>query len=667
MKKFRTLTAGLLASAMAMSMTTGFAAFAAEGDSGNAPQDTDYIISVENKSTDNAKHTYEAYQIFTGTMENIAAEGEDEKMQLEVTGWGSGIDSGKLLKALVAESFAYKADFAKAVDKYNAAIAKIDADTETEEADKEAAKADALVQAAKDVADVLTGYTEDKAQIQAFAKVAADNISATKKDSAEAAKVEGKGYVTDIDVEDAGYYLIKDTKNSPTGTMEVNGDNEEFITAGQTRYILTPTTALTPKSKADYPTIDKNIRVEKGNSTELVDFNTAAIRDTIVYQLDSMVPDMDGYNKYYYIVKDSMFNGLTLDPKSFEIKIGETPLKQVEEEDAATATGASFYFKDVEDTKPGYDDFELVFVNFIQYQENKGDDIVITYKATLNTNANVGSMGNDNYVKLEFSNNPNFDYKGTPEKPDEPNPGTPPDEENPDGTPGEPTGETPKVKVITYTTSIKLIKVDAADWEQTLKGAEFTIEGEGVKSVLKAATEYVEDNENGIYYKLAKGTYTKTAPAEDGSTDELYASTTQKYTKTVTATNSVDSTFTKVDMKIDDDGVLELKGLNPGTYTITETKAAEGGYLISKTPAVITITADPSLETCDWTYGCSGVVDATDESDGTLSFKFTNVKGIVLPGTGAFGSKLMYALGSIFTATGAAYMISKKKSKKEEE
>lgn len=607
MKKLRALTASILASAMAMSMTAGFAALAAEGEPSGSSTTGEttlakYKVTIENISGDKAKHTYEAYQIFTGSKVGT---------DFEVTGWGNGVELANL-KLDNIEGFG-----------------------------------DVTVNATADSAKAVAAALTDS-NVEAFADAVGDALSEVKTQSSAAGNM-----LTDIGVNEDGYYLIKDSKDS------VKGDH-----SAKTRYILTMADELKITAKSDFPTIEKNI-IEDNKEKKA---NSAAIGDVVTYQLKSYVPDMTGYNKYFYIVNDSMFEGLTLDKSTINVKV-----------DGVEIPANQFYYKDVADTKPGYDDFEIVFVDFLQYIEKKGAPITVTYNATLNENAKVGIEGNPNIVDLTFSNDPNYNYTGnvdsdpeTPDYPDEPKPsepdvpGTPEDESKP----AEPTGKTPPSEVITYTTGIELIKIDKTTGDR-LTGAEFSIEGNGINWIVKKSKTFTADA-NGTYYKLKDGTYTDEAP--DGNEDS-YADTETKYilTETADVLNKDTREILVKNLAVDSEGVLKIDGLNAGTYKITETTAPTGGYIKKTDPITVTIGIVKDNDgnivvtgtNCEWTY--SGGENGKETEDGTYTFNFSNVKGVVLPGTGAFGSKLMYALGTIFTGAGAAYMISKKKSKKEEE
>lgn len=94
------------------------------------------------------------------------------------------------------------------------------------------------------------------------------------------------------------------------------------------------------------------------------------------------------------------------------------------------------------------------------FEAKNGDKVVVEYNATLNENAVIGSKGNPNKVKLEFSNNPNNGGEGDK-------------------------GETPEDTVIVFTYKVVINKVDENN--KALDGAEFTlykkIKGEADKEI----------------------------------------------------------------------------------------------------------------------------------------------------------------------------------------
>ncbi len=236
---------------------------------------------------------------------------------------------------------------------------------------------------------------------------------------------------------------------------------------------------ITPK--VDHPTVDKKIGTDISTG---VSSNTATIGDKIPYVIASKVPEMVGYNKYFFVLNDTMSKGLTFN-NDVVIKIGTTTLD-------TTAYDVTY------DTATN--SMKIVIKDFISYKAQAGQDIVVTYSATLNENADTTQTGNVNTVGLTYSNNPNVDSQGDTDngKPDEP-------------APTDPTGKTPDVKTVTYATKLQLTKVDGSDHDLKLEGVKFQLIGTSMQNVLVNGT-YFKQDAAGTYYQLKDGTFTETAP-----------------------------------------------------------------------------------------------------------------------------------------------------------
>lgn len=194
-----------------------------------------------------------------------------------------------------------------------------------------------------------------------------------------------------------------------------------------------PETSITVKS--DYPTINKNI-IENSNKVKT---GVYAVNETITFELKSKVPDMTGYDKYYFVINDTLDAGFDYIGIS-TIDVGSKSDFEVDVDYSVTAT---------DKTK-----LKIVLNDFINY--TAGDDIVITYTAKLNSNAVLGSAGNVNEVLLIHSDDPYFDYQGTNEPLD-----------------GEPVGVSPKDYVKAFTFKFQGTKVNDSD--ETLSGAKFSL------------------------------------------------------------------------------------------------------------------------------------------------------------------------------------------------
>lgn len=477
----------------------------------------------------------------------------------------------------------------------------------------------------------VNNYIKNNAQIQASASATAE---------------EGAKSVT-IAVPESGYYVV-------TGTATAQGDNQT-VTALCALTSATPDASIT--LKADAPQIEKDILVEdaNGNETE-VDTNTASIGDKVNYQLTSNVPKMDGYNKYFFILKDTLSAGLTFNEDTPEaantvITIGGTTL--IKDEDYVITYNADA------------NTVEIVFRNFIQYAAQVGDEIIIKYSATINEDAVIGNTGNTNTVDLTYSNDPTFDYEGAgnPEDPDDP------DNDKP-GT-DEPVGETPEEVVITYVTGIDLIKID--DNKNRLTGAEFQIKGEKLNQVIIIKDEFTIDD-NGTYYELTDGTYTETEPTT--ATQDDYVDGTTKYTKTSTEEIIETTETVQATGIVGEDGVLRFDGLAEGEYIITELKAPDG-FNILKNSIKVTISCelpDPiaeGTEQAKWSYTTcevdengntvGKVEDSKPATDGRIELEIVNLTGAELPETGGIGTTIFTVAGIILMLGAVVLLVTKRK------
>lgn len=339
---------------------------------------------------------------------------------------------------------------------------------------------------------------------------------------------EGNTFVTISDLP-YGYYVVEDEGAAePISALFLDTVDPDMIVT----------------LKAHKPTVDKNIDGDNDTDDSTsgnVKNNNEAIGDKVPYKVTTKVPDMTGYTKYYFVLSDTLSKGLTFNDDVLITLDGTTLTRvymkaetaEVEENgETHTKTTVTYYSDEALQEKIDYPQnaytvtktenadgttaVEIVFLNFIQYKDQKGTDIVVTYSATLNKNAVIGTAGNENTVKLDYSNNPNKKVDGEPDNPDKPS---------------EPVGETPNSVTRTFVTGIELIKVDPAG--NRLTGAEFTITGEKTNIVLVSEDVYTE-NVNGTYWKLKDGSYTTDDPATSGMDQSKYEDTSTKYCKTTT-------------------------------------------------------------------------------------------------------------------------------------
>lgn len=415
-----------------------------------------------------------------------------------------------------------------------------------------------------------------------------------------------------------GWYFVKEDTLTDT-------ENNAY-----TKFMLRVVNDTEVDAKADVPPIDKKIDgatdTDPGTSGD-VTANNASIGDKIPYKVTSTVPNMDGYEKYYFVVTDTLSEGLTFN-SDVAVAIGGTTLGN---DDYTVETAESGEQTVV----------TIVFNNFLQYKEQAGDAILITYTATLNEDAVIGTAGNPNSVDLIYSNNPNVEDDGTPGNPNKP------DEDSP-------VGHTPDKVTYTYVTGVRLTKVNTDSMR--LDGAEFKISGTRLNTTVVYRDVYTEDAA-GTYWKLKDGTYTTEAPNTDPDTGngDQYESTDTKY-RLEEQKETVQSSEQVAEIGyVGSDGILRFDGLAAGEYAITEITAPDG-YNLLDSPINITIGwTEPAVpgQPCTWTVeGGNASVE-----NGIVLITVENEAGSLLPETGGIGTVIFYVVGGGLMVTAAVLLI----------
>lgn len=227
---------------------------------------------------------------------------------------------------------------------------------------------------------------------------------------------------------DGGYYLIKDQDGSLSGS-------EPYTT-----YLVSVvgTVNISPKSNA-VPEFKKKLKDTNDSTGDVSDWQDSAdydIGDDTPFRLQGTVPeDYDSYKTYYYAFHDKEEAGLTFDPDSVEVFVGDE------------VTGTKITTGYTVDTSPADGcTFEIVFDDLKKVSGVTANSIItVTYKSQLNGNAVLGEHGNVNKAQLEYSNNPRGDGKG----------------------------ETPWDNVIVFTYKVVVNKINQAG--DPLEGAQFTL------------------------------------------------------------------------------------------------------------------------------------------------------------------------------------------------
>ncbi|WP_294600343.1 isopeptide-forming domain-containing fimbrial protein [uncultured Phocaeicola sp.] len=572
MKKARKLTAVLLSLVMLLALVVP--ASAAEN----------YSITIHNDKTG---HTYEAYQIFAGTVSSDAAtDGETEGPMLGDITWGSGVDGGALLAALKA-------------------------------ADEE--KYDACTTAA-DVAKALGTETATAADAAAFADIAAEHLTATVAGTADAP--EGGNYV--IEGLPAGYYLVKDSlQEDDNQTGQVLSDYIVQVLGNVT---------MDPKD-SDIPTLEKKVAEEgKGNEgkynqdggygtyyNDVADWN---IGDSVPFKLIASMPDaaeIAAYDTYSYTFHDTLDPGLTLEQKAgedqttFAIYFVNTKNEDPRAEGFQYLDAAKYDVNIDAETNSftiAIDDLKTLMVTTAGGQQipaTNYDYIVIFYDAVLNANAEIGLPGNENTAYLEFSNNPN----------------------------GDGTGRTEDDKVIVFTYELDGTKVDG-ETQAALQNAKFVL-----LNGAKTEAAMVVDGKVKEWVKVATE-----AAADDVQMPETYEGwleLNQQHNGLI-LTSAEGGTFKIAGL---DDGTYFLREIQaPNGYNlleedvqlvITATTANGQGWDGAANTALTALTIDVA-----GAGAVNGVLDT-----GVVNVTVRNNRGATLPETGGMGTTLFYIIGGL--------------------
>lgn len=180
-------------------------------------------------------------------------------------------------------------------------------------------------------------------------------------------------------------------------------------------------------------------------------YDSAQVGDIVDFKVESMVPNMTGYNQYYYIFKDTMTEGLTVSKNTLNlvVKIG------------STVVDPSEYTLTVDKTNRI---FTVEFKNFYtNHAKDANESLTFTYSAVVNEKAINDTNTSTNKAEVSYGNDPDHLTTGAPSE----------------------------VKVLTHT--LKINKVD--EQNKPLSGAKFALYRNNVDSV---KLKFVDEG-NGTY------------------------------------------------------------------------------------------------------------------------------------------------------------------------
>ena len=418
--------------------------------------------------------------------------------------------------------------------------------------------------------------TEDDAK--AFAKAVAPYLT-TVAGSANTV-TDGKYVISGLA---AGYYLVKDQDGSLTG------DNDSY-----TEYIIQVVGNVTATPKSDVPEVQKKVKdINDSTDTTKTDWQDSAdydIGDSIPFQLKAtLANNVSSYTTYKVVFHDTLSKGLTYNNDA-KVYIDGTETNGFTVTATVNADGTTTLTVSRDDVK----------------DLGAGNSSVITveYTAKLNENAVLGSAGNPNEVKLEYSNNPNKSEAGSNE-----------------------TGNTPEDTVIVFTYKTVINKVDGD--KNPLTGAAFKLE-KLIKGKDGAADTWTKVKEFTVDETTTSFTFS-------GLDDGQYKLT---ETKTPAGYNTIDPIYFVIEATHDETAdAPTLKTLN--------------AYLTDANGNKQTEMKDGESVNIDL-----GTVDLTA---GSITTTVVNKSGSKLPSTGGIGTTIFYVLGGVLVLVAVVLLVTNKR------
>lgn len=559
-----------------------------------------YTLTIDNPE---AGHTYEAYQIFKGTFsvgtgKNAQGNLVNESYLSDIN-WGTGVvhedETGydvmiKALKEATPTLYDDGETLVAGVNDATKVAVALNNHNNAETADI--------------FNEIVGGHLTDKF------------VTAT--------AVEGKMVFANLT---PGYYLVKDKDNSLAGK-----ENESY-----TKYLvkLVDSTDISVKGQ----TMDLEKVILENNTA--VKANNAAMGETVSYKLTSKTSTMDGYEDYTYIIHDEMDGGLTFNGlDNMTVTVGGEDYKANCE---VTYSTDGTNYSETNTAKPGEKLYIQIKLKDLVKNGKTDQDVVVTYTATVNAKAVIGSAPNTNTAYLEYSNNPNQSQNGHSS-----------------------TAKTPEKHVYTYVAGFEISKVSPAD--KLLPGAQFMIEGKDVTIVKLNVIGYsFEEAGEGSYYHVDNSYTTAAQTNYTGAMYDAKYGTIEKDGPQVVGMTS-DKDEENGDKTV---GTLRFNGLKEGTYTITEVLAPTGYKKLDEDITLVvkwSATADENGN--HWSYAVSSGKGDTDtisiDKDGVLHFNIVNQHGLTLPFTGGEGANLLAGLGlALMAAAVAAILYIKRRQNRE--
>ena len=391
----------------------------------------------------------------------------------------------------------------------------------------------------------------------------------------------------------AGYYLVYPEGGS-TGN-DSRGTDAMLVNVPQNNNAVW-------NIKSTFPTVNKKVDTnitEGDNHGDATDNGSAQVGDTVTFKLETVITDLSDFDAYRLAFVDELSDGLTYVANSVKVyhlaggtgELSDDKLLTENTHYTVTPTdGLKIELTDVLGETTGIDGIKA------------GDKIVVTYDATINSDAITEVDYVNNKVHLDYSNNPDGAGNGT----------STPDESN--------------VYIYDFTidkyTMVPSEEQEGEEKKVNLSGAVFELKKE--KNESAEAIQLIAVSGQGNTYRVATPDEIKTG------------------TGVVTQVTTLDN------------GQITIDGLEAGTYYLYEVTAPTG-YNKLVNPIEVTIDVTKGYDNAVIT------VDGIENAEGNTTVGVLNKKGIALPETGSIGTIGLTVAGVVIVAIGLFAMPRKKK------
>ena len=395
-----------------------------------------------------------------------------------------------------------------------------------------------------------------------------------------------------------GYYLIGQTDLS--ADAQAAGGNYAMAS------VKSITADLTIETKQDTPTHVKKIKDTNDSQNTSPQWEDSAdydIGDPVPFQIYGRVcKNLDQHGKYQFIFHDDMCDGLDFNEGSVKVYASKGGGSEYAVTEGFTLTadadkhGFQLAFADLKTTALPHGMKDGADKEVTSWADVK---IIVYFDATLNTDAKIGAVGNENVSYLEYSN----DY------------------DNPDST-----GTTPPDKVIAFTFELVVNKVDGEG--NPLTGAEFTLWKRFDRGIVSEPAK--EDRADQHKYEFVK---IATVSGADSSTFEF---------------KGLDDGYYKLEETKVPDGYNKADDILFRIIAEHDKESADPKLTSLK---VVDVDGQP----------IAGNPFNVELTTGKITTSVKNLSGAALPETGGIGTTIFYVMGSLLVAAAVVLLVTKRR------